>query len=217
MKAIFLSTLALSLSLLSRAQIKKGDILLGGNLGFSSASPEPNDGTNAFNNAKNTFFNIRPTIGKAIKDNLVLGINLLYSYNRSTYAGANYYKMTGYGAGVFLRRYIPLGKGFYFFLQEEANASFYRQNNGNTTPGFKANETNLSLSFYPGVAYAIDRHWQIETGFPQLAALSYDHQKRADKVSGGPDLISKYNTFGISSSLSSTYQLTVGLRYFIGS
>jgi hypothetical protein len=54
-------------------------------------------------------------------NNRAVGFSL--SYNHLDYS-LNDQKTNGYGAGVFLRQYKPLGKSFYLFAQEALNFNY---------------------------------------------------------------------------------------------
>src|SRR5882757_9601242 len=93
---------------IANAQIKKGDVLLGGNLGFSknSSTPAGMDGNDQ------TFISISPSFGKVVADNLLAGFNLNYAHSRSKSGNpgnpgqaANISTQDTYGLGVFVRKY----------------------------------------------------------------------------------------------------------------
>src|SRR5215208_6544861 len=105
------------------AQINKGTILLGGGIsagiGKSSSSVPAYSYENKFREV-----NIYPAIGLAVKQNIIVGIKGSYGYNKNEYSYPSLEnKSRSYSAGVFLRRYLPLGKSFYLF--GEAGASYY--------------------------------------------------------------------------------------------
>ena len=113
MKKILLSSLAVFIAFLSQAQqsqqtqqtqIKKGTVFIGGNINFSKQSASDN---NPYYYPKATNINFSPSIGWAIKDNLVFGVTLGYGYQKSNQvqADSNYNKTNTYNVGVFLRKY----------------------------------------------------------------------------------------------------------------
>ena len=63
------------LSLQSYAQTKKNNLMIGGNIGYSSTK------TSSLN-VKNTTLNISPTVGYFVGDNLAVGVNLNYSQEK---------------------------------------------------------------------------------------------------------------------------------------
>src|SRR5688500_14694907 len=91
----------------ANAQISKGSILLGGNLSFSSVKSE--DGIKQ----PNLNLNLSPSIGKAIKENLIVGVGLGYSRYRNGPKGSEIEYSNKYGGDLFVRKYYPLGRNFY--------------------------------------------------------------------------------------------------------
>jgi hypothetical protein len=196
------------------AQIKKGAIFLGGNIGFSIQDSKTTQATAPGFDDKNTYVSISPVFGKAIKDNLILGADIIWSYSK---VESSLQKTHAYGAGVFIRKYKELGKGFYVFGQTRIGGSYNSLENGYTnnqassydkTTGYSA-----AINIYPGVSYSISRKLQLETGFNNLAYLSFDHSKRIENFNGGVSVVS--NTFGLGSSLSSLSGFTLGFRVLI--
>jgi len=190
------------------AQIKKGAILLGGQLGFSGAKTEyqltPGSST------KNTSFYVSPVFGKAVKDNLVIGADISFGYGRYENENTNEQNNTTYGAGFFIRQYKELGKGFYLFGQGRLGGYYMRQEQTILQP--PAGETlqksyNIQLSFYPGIAYSATRKLQLEAGLNNMVAVQYNH-------SPGP--ATKGNSFSLNTSLNSAMSnFTIGFRVFL--
>src|SRR5213596_2595306 len=103
----------------TKAQVSKGNIVLGGNFSFtntSSGSGSPNS----------TYFFVSPNLGKVYKENRIVGFNLNYGYNGNIDPDL---RTSSYGAGIYLAQYRPLGKGFLIFLKESLNAYFYHLKN----------------------------------------------------------------------------------------
>lgn len=195
----------------TNAQIKKGAIFLGGDISAATQTTKSPNQTSTKQNG----VTISPVFGKAIKDNLILGVSAgvgLYNYN---YDNNNKSKETTYNAGVFARRYKNIGNsGFYLFVQGGLNSSYSKQTQQYTTTSPYTQETRrftIGLNAYPGISYAVSKKMHLETGFNNLLALSYLNEKR--KV-GTTD----YNTngFSISSSLSNaTSSLYLGFRLLL--
>src|SRR5690349_3813289 len=105
-------------SLSASAQISKGSLFLGGNLFFSTQKNEDAKFTN-------TAFSVNPAIGKAIRENLILGIDLTY-LNQQTKSNDSTRSTEQYaGAGFFARKYASIGKGFYLFGQARVGGYYY--------------------------------------------------------------------------------------------
>src|SRR5688500_5128247 len=104
-------------TLSASSQITKGSILLGGNLGFATENNEDYK-------SKTTSTGVNISVGKAIRQNLVAGSDITYSYYRTKTGDTAKTIQQHYGAGFFLRKYASLGKGFYLFGQARAGASY---------------------------------------------------------------------------------------------
>jgi hypothetical protein len=218
MKKLYFSIGLILTALLSRAQIKSGTIVLGGNLDYS----QQNSSGPGFPNAgRSTNLEINPSFGKAVKDNLVLGFDVTYVNITTSQDQSFNDKSNGFGAGFFVRKYKPLGNGFYLFGQARVGGEYdHGRNEGlyptNNPESDVSNGFSLSLQFYPGIAYAISRNWQIEMGVPNFFAINYSHSKQTTSYIGQPDQISSSNDFQATSSLTGSNVFTVGVRYFAG-
>jgi hypothetical protein len=225
MKKILLSSLAVFIVFLSHAQqsqqdqlsqIKKGTVFIGGSVGFNRTTPS-GDPNNYYQKATN--INFSPSIGWAIKDNLVFGVSLVYGYQKVTNVPADsvYAKTQTYGAGVFLRKYKYLGSGFSLFAQGNLSFNYAKTDNHNGSQNYQVSSSStVGLGFNPGVAYRINRHWQLETIFPNLGYINYNHSKQTyPQVPPSPGEHSSSNLFSIGSSLSGIYQFSVGVQYII--
>lgn len=218
MKAKFLLSLILISSsfTICNAQITKGTVSLGGDLSFytSTSSTEGNS-----NDRKQNNIYLAPSIGKAVKDNLIFGVDLEYRHTFDRLEN-NPAKSQGnnFGAGVFLRRYLTLGKGFYLFAQGTAGISYGIEKVVTYPSGTFKSETKsigASVTFYPGVAYAISKKFQIEAGFRDLAYIGYGHSKRVI-TQGSPLNTEKTKTsaFNIGTTAGSFTNFTLGFRVF---
>ncbi|HTB23799.1 MAG TPA: hypothetical protein VK711_00450 [Puia sp.] len=175
MSRILLSILIILSFLSSSAQFNKGDVLVGGTLSYSS-----NKTTSPYITGEqkydNGLFNI--SLGKAIKDNALFGINLTYAPNVTTnnYGyGLVTNRTENYGIGVFYRMYKNLGKEFYIF--GEAGAGY----NGSTTSMKDSTGNKLSsgtgdggnIYLTPGIAYKVSKKFFLELSIPQLFSVTY--------------------------------------------
>jgi hypothetical protein len=221
MKNFYLLIFAVLFCLLAQAQIKKGDIVLGGDIGYSDESG--NNGAAPVYTNKN--WNINPSVGRAFKDNFVLGLDISYSHGTSAQGDPISYTSTAdvLGAGFFLRRYKPLGNNFYLFCQAMLDGSYSHGSStslvsgSNPSSGQSDNKgVEVRLQIYPGISYAINRHWQLETGLPNFFVVDYTHSKQTTMITGQPDQNSYSHSFGILSSLTGNNEFAVGVRYFIG-
>jgi len=217
MKKTLLAILAVSLFVYSaNAQIKKGSVFLGGDISGSTQKTKSND---VITN-KQSGINILPVFGKAIKDNLVLGINAgfgIYDNEHPTGDNTNF-DANSYNVGVFLRKYKNVGtSGFYLFVQGGLGAHYMiqKQEGGSYLPSFdELKRTSIGLSAYPGLSYAVSKKLHLETGFNNLLSMNYFHEKRQ---ASNPGSITKTNGFSVASSLNNaTSALYLGFRLLLG-
>src|SRR4051812_42541372 len=101
----------------TRAQISKGAIWVGGSFGYNHQGNGPDTSY-----TKTNYLNIAPAVGLVVKDNLVVGISLLYGHGKTnTSNSGSGTKSNDYGAGIFVRQYLPIVSRLYFFGQASAN------------------------------------------------------------------------------------------------
>jgi hypothetical protein len=119
MKRILLASLCLTLGFLSKAQISKGSVLLGGNITFHSHIDEGDR-----EKVKSTGIWITPSVAVAVKENTILGLQLGYSRSDFTEEQGYSTESNKYRSGIFLRKYFSLAERFYVF--GEGNTYFDR-------------------------------------------------------------------------------------------
>lgn len=212
-KRMLLTIFVFAVAATVNAQIKKGALLLGGQLSFSSQKNE-STAPNAYTTSNNSFF-VSPAFGRAIRENLIIGFDLLYSHGKYQTSPNAKQLSDSYGAGFFVRKYKELGKGFYLFGQARAGGSYNSQRyndfiqgaNNASAKGFTA-----QLGIYPGVAYAVSKKMQLEAGFSNLAAIRYEYLKQTPS---GSTTTYTSNNFSFSSSLSSFAGPTIGFQVLL--
>lgn len=194
---------------IASAQIPKGSLLLGGGLNFGNNKSESGNFT-----TKQNSFNISGSLGVAIKENTFLGGFLNYGQSdikNSNAPGKS--EGTSYGAGVFLRRYLLLGKKFYLFgdadLRYSHNKSFQFTgiDNQTTTKGWGVN-----LDVSPGISYALTKKFHLELGFYELVGIGYGKNKTETIALGGSST-SKNSSFGFRSNVGTSTPLNIGFRF----
>lgn len=204
------------------AQIKKGTILLGGDMNFSTSKNTPGDATNGYV-VKQTYAGLSPSFGKAIKENVIAGFDLSWAGSKTTQdqsASHVVSKSNSYGAGLFLRGYKTLGSGFSLFLQGRLGGYYSKgKNEDNTMPQNNTDNKSytVNLGFYPGVAYLLGKRVQVEAGFQNLAVVGYSHSENTYTIPGGNGpLTSSGNNFSLSSGFSSSLNnFTAGVRLLL--
>lgn len=180
-RKILASIIALvSCSFIVNAQIKEGSVLLGGQARYSTTTYDnvPNQPV-----PKTHVAGVTVSIGKALKQNTVYGINLSYAnqFQANNWNGSQFYdlKSVGYGAGIFVRKYKPLGKDFYFFGEIQAGYFGIKNSSktisGDNSPISKTSSVQLALT--PGVSYQLLKKLQVEITIPNIAGLSYTTNK----------------------------------------
>src|SRR5262249_43247923 len=156
----------------------------------------------------------------------VLGLNLGIGYGSGSGTGESSSKDNYYAAAVFLRKYRCLGSRFYLFC-ETAGGFEYIENKYSdslTNPTFQDNKSKIIyMRFSPVVAYFLSPRWQLEVEFPNVLNAQYIRTKMDYLYpSSGipptqPEQKSITNGFSFNTSLTSAFQLVVGLKYLIGS
>ncbi len=211
-KSLLIATIASMTFFYSNAQIKKGAIFLGGDIGGSAQKTK----TNITTTDKQTGITISPVWGKAIKENLILGANAGFNFYTNDNTGtASNQKQNSYGLGIFLRKYKQVGKsGFSLFFQGGIGSSYYTLKTKGPAAYFDdIKRYNITVNAYPGISYTVNKKLQLETGFNNLLTLNYYTEKR--DIGGGSPLKSKTNGFNISSSLNNLSSLYVGFRVLL--
>jgi hypothetical protein len=201
---IFIASLFIAAT--TAAQINKGATFLGGDFSFGGGNQKRN-GTEL---TSWTNIGFSPVFGKAIRQNLILGGDVMFGYSRNKTAPGTQSNMYTYGLGAFLRKYGQLGKsGFSLFLQPRLGATHQRE--GVSSNSYRA--ISILLSAYPGLSYRVNRKLQLETGFNNLVSLGYSRSKR---TTGTITPLTEISTnFGVSSSLNNISELYAGFRLLI--
>jgi len=213
-KQFYLLTAGLLFVCIAHAQIKKGDILLGGNVNFIKQTTNPVTGDYSSNQ---TVYSLSPSIARAVKDDLLVGLSLTYNHNGSKSNGGGstvINRQDGYGLGFFVRKYKTLGAGFALFAEGDLGGTYNLWKNyleGGTKP--PANKGySINAGFYPGVAYFISKHIQLETGLQNMAYIEYGHSKTAP----GTTIEQKSNSFSVGTSLNQALNsLVLGIKWVL--
>ena len=215
-KCYFIALLVFSSSLLS-AQIQKGSILLGGQVHYFTGSYEEDDFT-----AKTSGGSVGISIGKAFKENTVIGLNLSFSPRKEVdvYRWPDTANVSIHNSsyGVFIRQYRLLAKGLLLFGEADAG---YRRSNQNQD--YKNMDGDVSykqqggyLSLAPGLAYQLFKKMQVELMLSNLLSLQYTAFKTESEITEVPN--SKRKEFFFSSNLTSNSSLGglgIGFRFVL--
>ena len=212
-KTLLFTVTLLSATLFGQAQITKGSVLLGG--GISAGRSHSETGTVE---SKSTSLSFSPTIGVAVKNNVVAGLRLSYFHsNASQENPALSQKANGYSAGVFYRKYLNLSKAFYLFGEAAAYYSFNKADSRYAPLGADTRQTSrtIGVNLYPGVAYVVSKRFHLEVGLNNLVSLDYTRNKN-ETLPPGSSNVSKSSGLGFSTNLSTAAPLTVGFRVVLG-
>ncbi|WP_431213201.1 hypothetical protein ACQ86N_47625 [Puia sp. P3] len=218
MKKLLLSALALSLAFLSQAQITKGTTFIGGGFQINRFNSTGGDSSVSNQNPYSSGYSIAPTVGWAIKNDLVFGVTLGYGHGKTDYKSSNspVNISNNYLGSLFLKKYKPMGKGFSLFGQGSLGIN-WSKTSSNLVPQYSSSQTSWgpSLTLFAGPAYRAGRHWQAEAALPGLAVINYSHSSYVQKAQNSPDQHSNSNGFSVSTAFSNFSQFTFSILYII--
>ncbi len=211
---IIMMVLSLSVS----AQIKKGTVLLGGQLSYydydlvnGNSSEQSQDGGTLSIQA-----------GKAYNEDRVAGISITYSTTRRKLISSNSDSLINkdhyYSMGAFLRQYKKLARDFYFFFQEDAAFIISRRTTAPADVPYagKVKDIGGSLSVTPGISYQVFTRMQLELSLPNLVNMRYIYREdRPDNPQSGGE---NSNTFVLHTTFANNRFLDgvgVGFRFLL--
>ncbi len=203
------------ISEISNAQIKKGAFLIGGSFTISKEKTKAEDALSP--EASQFSLNIRPLAGKAIRDNLVVGIVLGYLTQTGKIENAitSEKKQRGYGAGLFARRYKRISDKFslfghaVLFAEISTNETTYDQGDY-----IKIKTLTMSASAYPGLSYSVNKKLQLEIAFGSLIDF-YFYQDKENTKNGASSIKSVKNGIAFSSTLENATAFQFGFRLLL--
>lgn len=200
-KMIVVAVLGLIGTQFANAQVKKGNILLGGTVGVSSASSKVE---NADGKITTTQFNISPKVGYAVSDKWVVGVfaNSQFATVKNTMTPTDTKDQTTIIApGIFVRNYHNIGESKFAFFGE-ANVSY---GFGSTKDdGTKTQTVNvIDANVVPGIAYFVTKRFNIEGVF---GGINFNNEVEKPEPTGTKVT---NNTF----SLQFTKQFSLGVNW----
>ena len=174
MTKYYFFVLVFFVSVTGSAQIKQSSILLGGQLSYY------NDKNQIENlNQKSESGTIGVSIGKAFKENSVIGLNFNFSPVKQT----NYLNWNDtvdltynrFDIGAFFREYKRLAKDFYFFAQLDGAFILANQKDEySVAPGdVKIKQRGGFVSLTPGISYQVFKKMQLELTIPNVLSMQY--------------------------------------------
>ena len=177
-KKIAAILLSINCFLLANGQIKKGAVLLGGQISYSNSTIDYM-GTQRSSNFKRGIYNV--SLGKSYKENTVYGFNASYSpfsYSNYNY-GSEYANLKSHqiSLGLYFRNYKPLAKDLYFFT--EAGITYTNDNQETTdSSGVSSGTIKLNggeLYLTPGISYRIFNNLHLEIIIPKILSIQYSN------------------------------------------
>ena len=191
----------------TNAQIKKGSVLLGGDLGFTSYKDDYKTTTET--DTKNNSISVSLSAAKAFRENRFWGLKSSFSNQKQSYYSGNVRytnESNGYGLGLFYAQYSPLHKKLYLFgeagLQYNYSSSKNNDNLTNIYTRSKSNGGGLYLT--PGLSYAACKKMHIQLTIPSLIAANYSQTKMTNRTTSG---------FNISTGLNGTLLNALGFGF----
>jgi hypothetical protein len=211
LKPILLITSFFFISLGAFTQIPKGSVFIGGDISFFYEEGTSNNS----NDYVDRNFYVLPVFGKAVKENLLIGVlSLFYHNNTDVTLDFNDLKQSRYGLGFFAREYKQIAKTrFHIFLQESLSGEYDHTEQGfNTADKIDKKSHIINLGVYPGIAYNLSQRLQLESGFSNLLGLRYYHTKTfAGTIN---PISSKVNGISLYATADNVTQFYVGFRLF---
>ena len=200
----------------SNAQITKGNLFIGGDVYLAISNTNNTNANSDISRSSN--FGFSPTIGWVTKENLVVGASILTNFSSNNYANSdNYNRSRRIGAGVWMRKYLPLGKSFYLFGNGRLSVqSLYNSNSSFAQPNFyKDKGYSINVGFVPGIAYQVNKRLFLDAALNNLFSLDYERKNTEYQNSGSPNIKRSTNFFNLSSGIGSGTPLQVGMRWMI--
>ncbi|TCJ14069.1 hypothetical protein EPD60_08635 [Flaviaesturariibacter flavus] len=215
MKKFLFVALGLSAHTLLHAQ-GRGQVMLGGSISYENTDQTS---VNSFNNITQNrkVLLATPRVAYFVSDRIAVGIEVgienIKSTARSEPPNTFTVRSNGLSAGVFVRPYWQLGKGFSVFghagvsyTKASIKTKFYNDPETEVGKGSGAN-----VSVYPGVNYTF-RRLMIEIGLQDLLSFSSLDVDNKSQTTGAPAGNTK--TTGIS--LGGNMSIAAGIHVLIG-
>ena len=199
------------MSLFINAQIRKGSILLGGQISSYNSTIDYSTNQKSQKNNSSTF---NVSVGKAFKENSVVGLTLAFNLSNFSYSFNNYIKTKQrfYSLGVYDRQYKKLAKDLYFFTELGAAYVFSTQMDTDTL-GTKLSTGKGSggqLNLTPGISYKICKKINMEITIPNIIYAQYSVTKN-ETISLPQNSVEK--RFSISTNLTSSFVNNLGIGF----
>ncbi|WP_291908104.1 DUF6850 family outer membrane beta-barrel protein [Chitinophaga sp. CB10] len=197
-KLIVIAAAALFGTQVAKAQISKGDILLGGNVNVISSSEKVKD---ADKKNTSTSFGISPKVGYALNSNWVLGVFVGTNFGFEKNTADVKTKTLDINPGIFVRNYHMLGDSkFAFFAEGNASYGFGNKKVADVKT-YSYNKFNVNVQ--PGISYFVTKHFMVEGMF---GGIGYQFQQKKDEATG---VKTNFSDFGVQF----TQQFSLGVNF----
>lgn len=156
MKIIYTTILLAFISLSLNAQFQKGNKFINGNLGLSTERQTDSNGDLSY---KYFSFNVGPTAGYFIQDNLALGVGAGYSYSKNEYVLSSSENTSNSGGmSFFARKYFPITENLALTVTGYVNGGFSKfDNQTQESKGF-----NVGASVSPSLVFLLNPNWSLD-------------------------------------------------------
>jgi hypothetical protein len=207
--------------------ITKGSTFFGGSVGAGAFKAEDNRNVSPpFNQTdKNSGWNVQLQVGKAIRDNKILGVFIGYSRSKDEMitqnSSGNRTVRMEYNGGIFYRSYYSLGKRFYLFGDGSLGLALSKRETNNFTSNVstiqgRQRETSVGLRLTPGLSFAASKALFLEASLNNLLAVFYTSGKSESFDQQGSIFNTRTITsFGVSANSNGFSSLSIGLRWII--
>lgn len=211
MKKFFIYILLFfALTTTTHAQMTKGTVLTGIDLGTSTSESE----SSSPYDYKITGLQVTPTIGFVIKDNVLIGFSVSYGHYGDEYETTST-TTDNYGAAAYYRRYISLGKKFFLFGQARTGYGVMEREEILERGRVNRRQSTVSLSLSPGLAYTLTKRFQLETGIGSVLGVDYHWDESKNSFPGG-QYESKRSGISFSANANPRSELYIGIRLALG-
>jgi len=203
----------------TQAQVSKGAVWVGGSIGYNESKTKIDTPITKVSNVT-----INPGIGIVVKDNLVVGISLLYRQTKTNnYNSHGDEKDDTYGIGLFVRRYIPVISRLYVFGEAGVNYNSFKSHSTQTYyPNTITKTTSKGwlggVNVTPGISFAVTKKFHLETSLSNLLGVAYSNNKQTVEPpanSTAKPVITKSDSFTAGLFTDGKAQFNIGCRFFL--
>jgi hypothetical protein len=219
-KIILLASLFMSLG--AMAQIKKGNTLIGGAIsGGTNKSKSTLAGQS--DEQRSNSINFYPSIGYAIKKNVVTGIKLALGKSENESINTNVTtsksEISVYGGSFFIRNYLPIVGKFQLFAETDLG---YANSKQIGTNGIGINQQKqetkgnaLALNLSPGMAFAVSKKFQLELYLGNILGINYNQSTTKSSLANVTTTESSSSGIGYNLNAAIFNNLSVGFRILL--